>query len=286
MFCKNLLTACCLLLAAGSYAQTLKNEHLRAIIDAEHNFAHKAHDESMKAAFTANLDSSGIVVNGNDFVNGLELYSTAKTDTTSLLLWYPEYAQVNDRETFGFTSGPYHYYASKKDKPVASGYFFSVWKKDGSGKFKVMFDGGVTHPVPNGDFLSAQAMQSDFKLINSIANNTNDGSLYLEALNDGIIRHPEKALKYLAPNALVLRPGKFAINSSGSLNMYKADSTINFIHLVKGGGYDDSKSMYYCYGSMAKDAASAQQGKYCGYFVQVWQKRRQGWQLSADVKQY
>lgn len=117
----------------------------KAIVSSELNFARTAEQMGLKYAFEQNLDSLGIIASGVHLVNGLKAYAKVKANTTDLLVWHPSFAFTNLSEDFGFTTGPYLYYGHRGQQAIASGNYFSIWKKNSDQQFKLLFDGGVNH---------------------------------------------------------------------------------------------------------------------------------------------
>lgn len=118
---------------------------LSLLIREEKAFAAKAVEADVPTAFLAYLDSSGVIFNGEGAVNGVAQYSQAPKGGKDLLKWYPVIGHVSQGGDMGFTSGPFQFFADRAQTAVGSGYFFSVWKKNSAGQFKVVLDGGVIH---------------------------------------------------------------------------------------------------------------------------------------------
>jgi ketosteroid isomerase-like protein len=65
------------------------------------------------------------------------------------LNWEPVFAEVSNSGELGYTTGPYllkdH---SATPEQTRHGYYFSVWKKQADGQWKVVIDCGISTPVP------------------------------------------------------------------------------------------------------------------------------------------
>ena len=266
------------------------DEKIKKLIEAEHAFAKVAATKSMKDAFENYLDSTGIILNGNRFVNGLEAYKKVPADTTQLLLWYPTFVQRNDAGDFGFSTGPYHYYADKKAKPVASGFFFSIWKKNAKGDFKVLFDGGVNHSKPHGEVLGQQQKKADQALLDALSYH---GTAPVKTAVTTALTDFEKEIatkdgvyKWASKSCVFLRPNEEMYNSPQSFSAkHEQYNQHNFSFSEKGNGFSMAKDMYYQYGNLKLKQTDGTE-KTSGYYMRVWQYQQQGWAMVADVQQF
>src|SRR5215510_10284828 len=105
-------------LSAHAYAQ----RSIDSMIQTERNFANMALVVSTREAFIKFIDSSGIVFEKGKPVNGLEAYTKSERKP-GILTWEPEFAEITTTNDFGYTTGPWKYYANSiKENPVANGY--------------------------------------------------------------------------------------------------------------------------------------------------------------------
>jgi ketosteroid isomerase-like protein len=77
-------------------------------------------------------------------VNGKDLYKNRKPNAAHLT-WFPTFVEVAASGDFGISTGPWEFRKTKSDTPVAYGHFFSVWKKQTDGTWKVAFDNGISY---------------------------------------------------------------------------------------------------------------------------------------------
>lgn len=115
---------------------------LQAIVDAERAFAQTSKETNTVNAFVSHLSPNAIFLIQGEEVNGRESWKSRQPDN-SLLFWYPVYADISSSEDFGYTTGPYSYYADRKDTvPAFRGYYSTIWEKESNGGWKVLFDLG------------------------------------------------------------------------------------------------------------------------------------------------
>jgi hypothetical protein len=258
------------------------------ILKAEIEFASLAGTSGVKVAFDKNLDSSGVIAVGNNIVNGLRAYAKAVADTSELLTWQPLYAAVNKGNSFGFTTGPFLYYAKKGEKPTGSGYYFSIWEKDSSGQFKLRFDGGVVHTRRKPKSFLMKLPNTQARVLESRLGSITASSESVEQLEAGLQDHGNKFYQnYLSADCIILRPEMPVFWSAKQYLMVASkQAEIRFVAVQKRMVYDDTKSFFYEYGNLAKSQKDNVKGTFCGYYVRVWQCQKSGWKIVADVKQF
>jgi len=80
-------------------------------------------------------------------------------DSSVHVAWYPVYASVAASGDLGYTWG-YYRWTSRDDKgtpaPPADGKYLTIWRRDGSGTWKVVVDTGNQGPVPANFFDGAK----------------------------------------------------------------------------------------------------------------------------------
>lgn len=123
------------------------NAHLQKVVDTEHAFAKAASERGTKAAFLEYLHNEGFLflpdrVNGKTYWNGRE-------QSTGLLSWAPNYADVSADGVIGYTTGNWEFRPKGKDgEATGFGQFVTVWLRQPLGEYKFVVDIGVAHPKP------------------------------------------------------------------------------------------------------------------------------------------
>lgn len=258
------------------------------LVRVEVNFASMASKKGISVAFLNNLSADGIVTQGNKLVNGIKAYGGATDSPDELLSWRPEYAFGNLNHDFGFTSGPYLYYPKKGAKPLASGFYFSIWSKDSSGTYRVKFDGGVNHSKVREDYIGLMQKELPSTIYQSAKSKNIDSFIHTLEIFEKAISNPLEAYKkYLAKNCLLLRPDEEMYKSQKEF-MTKSQSlhSTKFKHIQQGSGHDSTKSIYYTYGNLQDLNQEIKEGKFQGFYVRVWQNQNKEWKIIADVQQY
>ena len=117
------------------------------MVAAERAFAADASARNMRDAFLAAYAQDGV-----GFAPGptsAQRLWQGRAANKNKLEWAPEVAEIASSGDLGYTSGPWRFTAEGDEEPKAFGHFFSVWRKDEDGKWKLLVDHGVSHgPMP------------------------------------------------------------------------------------------------------------------------------------------
>src|SRR5262245_47990536 len=136
------------LLAVADNAQRVDvSSDVRALVQAEHDFAKAVGKDGIKAGFLAYLAGDAILFRPGP-VAGVEWMKT-RPASSGWLGWEPVFADASRSGDLGYTTGPWTFRAKgAKDNPSAFGEYITLWKKQPDARWKVVFDGGISHPAP------------------------------------------------------------------------------------------------------------------------------------------
>jgi ketosteroid isomerase-like protein len=123
----------------------------QSLAQAELSFAHTASQKGIKDAFLAYLAEDSVLFRPRA-VSGRQWMSDHPANP-GVLIWEPSYAEVSGAGDLGFTTGPYSYQKSANDPP-AYGQFFSIWKKQSDGTWKVFLDTGIDQKKEKGPLVT------------------------------------------------------------------------------------------------------------------------------------
>lgn len=260
-----------------------------SLIAEEKAFAAKAEATDVPTAFLAYLDSSGVIFNGEGAVNGIAEYGKAPKGSKQLLKWYPIIAQVSRNGDIGFTSGPFQFIAERGQDAVGSGYFFSIWKKNAAGQFKVMLDGGVIHSQ---DRNHAEAFrrdqeperETDYDYILPVGQGK-DGDPLPWKTEDAFLSAAGKDAgqayqQFLADEVVLLRGDRpFGKTKAEALGTIAQQDIQSYQFIRSGQGISKAGDLAYCFGK-AKTVKGDKTVE--GFFTRVWQHRPEGWKIVAE----
>jgi hypothetical protein len=116
----------------------------RDLVNSEYAFGLRARD-SVRAAFLEFLagDAWGLLPTPKP---ARPFYEAAQ-ESSDHLEWYPVTADLAGSLDLGFTTGPWIYTAAAGGKQL-HGNFLTIWKRDPACRWRVAFDGGISHAAP------------------------------------------------------------------------------------------------------------------------------------------
>ncbi|MGE8426732.1 MAG: hypothetical protein ACN6O7_02605 [Sphingobacterium sp.] len=252
--------------------QPVHGQMKSSIGDSEYAFARTAERDGIKRAFESYMAPHGYIVVGHHITNALAYYSGVPNDTTDLLWWRPNRVFANNDNDFGFATGPFRYFRTRHGNAVAAGHTFSIWEKNKDGIYKILFDGGVNLATIPSDSLHDLERNPIIQL-----NFNTQSSWQMSVEAEGDFPGSNKVHK----NAVFLRP-----NKGFMLNWELAEAVQKMVKKPMQEGFDRTGKTFYRFGNLGKDETSLKEGKFCGYFAQVWSRHKNEWVLIADVMQY
>ena len=110
------------------------------VVAAERAFAAASIKVGYHAAFAAAFAPDGVVF--DPAPTNARAKHEGKPRADAVLAWAPAWAAVSPAGDLGFTSGPWEY-RGPEGKPPATGWFFTAWRKQADGSWKVEADLGI-----------------------------------------------------------------------------------------------------------------------------------------------
>lgn len=130
--------------AAAASQCTTDSASLKGLLETEYAFGQQARS-SVRAAFLEYLAEDSLVLQPGP-TPGRAFYAAAK-DNSDKLEWYPAAADLAGSNDLGFTTGPWIYTVAASGMQI-HGHFLTIWKRDAACRWRVEFDGGVSHAAP------------------------------------------------------------------------------------------------------------------------------------------
>jgi hypothetical protein len=247
---------------------------LAAVVAAERAFAKRCGEVGIRASFLEFFAPDGVsfAPDPGNARERLNKRPPPKEPPPILLEWAPEQAEVSPSGDLGWTTGPFVLTdKSPKQAPAIHGYYFSLWKKQADGTWKVVLDHGVGAPaVPlpavaqaagaarggAGGDEPAAVQRRDETFCKAAA--ADAGKAYAEVLSAGARVHREDAAPVVGENAW-----------RGWTKSLAGGLSCKPIAAFASGG------LGYTYGSWEQGAAK-------GFYTRVW--RLDGaWKIVADI---
>jgi ketosteroid isomerase-like protein len=211
------------------------------------------------------------------------------------LEWWPVYGDVAESGELGYNTGPtLTTDLTPRNRPSRHGYFFSVWKKQPDGTWRVAVDMGAESPGPDPahqDRLRYErAPQEPYKKMS--ARDSVQGRSEILELESGFGENLRRQgardgyLSTVAEYARVHRVKTFPILGKKAIGDYFANRKLEAVAWEGiDGGVAGSGELGYSYGRYQLE--SHEDGKHRtekGYFTHVWKRNAEGdWKLVADV---
>ncbi len=272
-------------LALGASAQEVSpapSDPARVVAEAELAFARMAAENNVRDAFVTFL-ADGAVTFDPGPINGRKQWE-ARSANESQLRWAPAFAAISKDGDLGYTTGPSTFKASPTAaKPNSYGQFFSIWKKDTKGAWKVALDIGFETPPlttewpplrlaswehPAESLPQKEALASMQKAENQ--------------LGKGSRQDASAALLAVAADGIqVFRENVFpAFGKEVASVMLSADRGRIVKSTQDGQGMSASGDLGYVYGTFRVERLA---GAEAGSFVRVWRREPDGrWRVVAD----
>lgn len=250
---------------------------LQELVAAERAFAALAAEKGTKHAFLANLADDGIVFLP-DRVNGKQ-YWTSRGESTGLLSWAPNYADVSSNGLLGYTTGNWEYRAKgEDDAPSAFGEFITVWQRMPDDKYKFVVDIGVSHDKPAS--YSTELAPPSYPAVPN-ANNASaadTANQFFETVSKKGLAAAYKT--FAAENVRTYRENNFPIIGKGRLLSFVKKNKRQTA-LTKRSVFFQSADIAYTVNtySETKPEGTAERGN----FMQIWKLIDGRWQIVLDI---
>jgi ketosteroid isomerase-like protein len=205
------------------------------------------------------------------------------------LNWRPIYADVSGAGDLGYTTGPYTLRdLSPEKKPARFGFYFSIWKKQANGEWKVVLDCGIGTPDHSTQKLElAPAPQVTWK--GSRKNNLESERNLLIGFDLGFLKDVQSQGivkgygRYLSDNARLHRDELLPMTERAAIQNYLSSKveTVSWTPLKS--DVAESDDLGYTYGGYEMKFAGTNKVEK-GYYVRVWKRDAGGkWKLVLDT---
>ena len=253
------------------------------IINTEKDFNKMIERKGIKEGFLAVADPEGIIfkpdaVNITDFYNNID--KQAGTYTSK-----PNFARIAVNGDLAFTAGPYVYQNGSADTDKVYGDYVSIWRADGSGKFKLLINLGIQHPEPETeaftDFKNPQSQQLVAPSKDPFAGKkiilATDASLNHSLTLSSLGGYKE----FLSPEGRFYFPGFEPLTGQDKIMKFIANEDISINAETTNGGRSTSNDLAYTYGK-----ARIKKGNILSNYnyVRIWElDAKHKWDILLEV---
>ncbi|SKB63279.1 Cif family virulence factor [Daejeonella lutea] len=141
----NIIITLAVIITTNCFGQTT-NGKVSSLVAAENYFAAIVKEEGLREGFLKVSDRETVVFRPSP-VKAEEFYDKKQIDP-GVLSWEPAFARISRSGTWGFTTGPY-VYTTNTDGSKSYGQYFSVWRANNKGVWKLALDIGTPHSKPS-----------------------------------------------------------------------------------------------------------------------------------------
>lgn len=265
---------------------------LKSLVEAERAFARKSLDVGSRTAFMMYFADEAVVFRPHPVVykEVMKNVPLPKNPLETTLDWEPIYADVSNGGDLGYTTGPSVWTDHTPAKrPQYFGFYFSFWKKQKNGEWKVVFDLGTELPGPyNGSrALRTPATQPPAEDVSTLDPQEQKASLMkAEESFSEIIRRgsADQALAaVLDREARMYRQKSYPIIGIDSIRAYFSEKPYLSAWEPTHCEVAMSGDLGYTYGSYSIEGSDEFQPEK-GYFLHSWKRGTTGnWKLVAEI---
>ncbi len=211
-----------------------------------------------------------------------------QTNRTTTLNWRPAYADVSHAGDLGYTTGPVVFTDAAQKNPPRHSYYFSVWRKQRDGSWKVELDLGIETPTDDSSALRP-APQTGWKPKRA---KTDPAATRVELMkieqefssmsgSRGVVKAFES---YGSEAGRLHRNGVMPVEGEVAVRAYLSQKVSKYSWQPTHAGVADSDDLGYSYGSYELTWAIAPNATEKGYYARVWKRDAKGrWKVVADI---
>ncbi len=268
-----------LLFVSSAFAFAQNADPAGQVADAERAFSAASEKFGIRQSFLQFLSDDCVMFNPGP-VNGKELYRN-RPENSAYLTWYPSFVEVSSSGELGISTGPWEYRRSRNDTDVSYGHFFSVWKKQNNGEWKVLVDNGIRYPQSEkrSEKEICRTMTSEKRSVNKQAGpkilKDLERSFSTMSAASGALRTYEK---YSAENIRLYRKDRFPTSTKESALALLQHETMQRIFTPVDAVISSAGDYGYVYGYAVgqKNDSSA--------YIRVWRKDKE-WKIAVDLRE-
>jgi ketosteroid isomerase-like protein len=273
-------------------------EALTQMIEAERAFAARALVVGWKQAFLEYFSYSAIGFDAGRPGNAREQVSKAPDPPKDLqLIWEPRYGDSAASGELGYLTGPVkNILPSRNNGQPRHSNYFSIWKRDKDGTFKVVMDAGIQTPGPvsypmgftraphanrfTGDYDDTTPPLGTADGLLNTALRSGQARAYRMRLADGVRFHRQNMLPIVGQNAVLQWLATQPAYANADAR-YAESARSGDLGYTWGSYAIPSRS-----GVTAKSDAPQKIDAQVGFYIRVWVRERNGqWKVAVDVLQ-
>jgi ketosteroid isomerase-like protein len=258
---------------------------LQQLFDTERAFVRLAAEKGFRDSFYEYFADEGIAFNPHPFRVRLALAAQPPSAGPMGAAWAPVYGDIAQAGDLGWDSGPLRFEV-RDGAPARHGMFFSVWKRQADGAFKVVLDVGTDTPaavVP-----MDEPVHSSFHATGRTPAAVDAAAAHaslLAAERSFLATAADKSLgrayaSRLADDARVHRPGAMPVVGRAALDAWAATQEMSLQGEPLLADVSRSGDLGYAWGGYRRQGDEPE----AGYYARVWKRDEDGeWRIVMDT---
>jgi hypothetical protein len=193
---------------------------------------------------------------------------------TTTLNWEPALADVSGAGDLGYTTGP-SLTTDEKQKPIRSGYYFSIWRRQPDGRWKVELDIGIKTPATTSLPPPSLRTPAQFARKNNRlgAGDKQSALLDLERKFPASTNMTEAFLKLITDDAQLNHDGYSPVGGRKEIRAFLEEKRCTLKWEPLRAVVSSSNDFAYTYGKYTwKELVQPQAAARTGYYVHVWRR--------------
>lgn len=264
---------------------------LASLVETERAFARTSVEKGIRDSFLMFFADDGINFRPHPTKTREALLKLPPPSSPSpnTLNWAPIFGDVSRAGDLGYTTGPYWITEKRSPEkpPSQHGYFFSIWKKQSQGDWKVVLDLGVSTPAPTTSTVPPfrQAPQVRAARFSDSPDAQLRSLLELDRAFSETSKAKGAAAAFLAcisDEARMYRDGLMPLPGREAIRAFLSQKTMSLTCEPLKSDVSSSGDLGYTYGKyeMKGEATTVEKG----YYVRVWKRFEDGkWRMVLDV---
>jgi ketosteroid isomerase-like protein len=261
-----------------------------SLVEAERAFAAASVAKGTREAFLENLADDAVTFNPGP-VDGKKWWREQPV-RPGVLTWKPIFVSVSRAGDLGYTTGPWEFREkSLDDRPVAFGYFVSIWKKQVNGVWKVVLDLGTRNPqpptpvpdllIPRDKQINTKAQTKvDIETVRAALIKTENDFSKLLAGNNTV----DSFLSYLADDVRLYRTNAFPVVGKEATRVALAAKPGQLTWQNAKADVSTSGDLGYTYGTYELKIIGDSKTTESGNYMRIWKKQANGkWRVVLDL---
>ena len=290
----GLILATSILAIAGEVALP---PDLETMVETERAFARTCVEKGFASSFYEFFGEEGITFSPHParFRDGHKSPPPPAANRDTMLNWWPAYGDVAQSGDLGYNTGPVLFSdLSSQKRPPRNGIFFSVWKRQPDGAWRVAVDMGADVPAfeNSAQLISLYIRAPQYKIGKFASKDPAAARAELMAMEGEFLKaathhgYRDGYLDYLAEYARIHRKGLNSVIGRVPAGEFLAGLKVSLAAWEAiDGGVAASGELGYTYGRYELKPAEASTSKAeKGYYTRVWKRDSAGkWKIVADV---